>query len=752
MPLQDLINEIKGVVQEAKAASDAGESSFFSNVLGRQIEKPQEQEQVQQHYQPTLYKPVWDTNAEPLSDQSNEKKEEPSVVAEGNKPLSPEEWEQDQARLEQEAIKQHEQSLQPAFESGPVDTGVDEGFTYDPYYNYTVNLGSLIPDRKENVDTGVDEGFTYNPYYNYKINPSGAVDLLGDVLSTQNERRRSREREQYREENPMDENAMVNGLTSDEYKQKYLDLWNSQGGLEKDYVNGLTRLGIALSEIDPQTRLMASEINPDITVQPTVSTAEALRNIENALGVMSDDSYDDGTLRAENVKSKYMPGWQYKQYVNAGFGGRPIEDIDDNATYNKLDEMREYNFIPYIEDEEQKTAWDATQIADDITKAYNLFGDTRSRVAGDFTNINYGDQAINREQFYDELQKWWNNAKASEGSIPNLEYKQIDGSDVSLAPDQVQDLLTQLKNGTADIDYAHIGPFNFGKEASDNRKEITDMIADGDIRAIFSDLPGYTADLLFGSAPLFFAPTAWPQAISNAVSAAQGLDPRQYDRLSGTYSRYAGLGDVPDNPDEEREDYSSGERYLANILLSGLVPATERIAGGIGGSGGFIGRPIQEYMKKNKAPGWARAAFDVGGEGLEEVVASAWENYQTSGWDNWFANPIYETDENGNIKIDPVTGEPIEKYDTSGHSIQDPNTSTLDRIANFISQAPENFLGGALLGGMLQAPRILSDRLNNTGYFEDQNNRYRYRVGGPDDDYIEMTPDMIGTYNKRREE
>jgi len=256
-----------------------------------------------------------------------------------------------------------------------------------------------------------------------------------------------------------------------------------------------------------------------------------------------------------------------------------------------------------------------------------------------------------------------------------------------------------------------------------------------------------TADLLLGSAPLFFKSTAWPMAASNAVTAAQGLDPRHYDPINGTYMRLAGK-----DPDTG-EDLMNGERYLSNIILSGLVPATEHIAGFIGGSGGVLGKPLQNLLQKRGAPGSIRAGVDILGEGAEEVVANLWENYQMQGLKNWFADNLYQKDEEGNVVVDPITKEPLVKLDTSGHEMYDPNTAPVKRFLNALAEVPENLIAGSYLGGGLGAPKYLGQALTHTGYFDPKNRGYRSVEGDEDriENIIQLGPEDIGTYGERRQ-
>lgn len=621
------------------------------------------------------------------------------------------------------------------------------------------------------------------------------------------------------------------GLTTGEDLDAYNKFFEERGGFEEGYVpgindvlSGITNLALTNSAID---RGEMYEIDPS-------------GDILSGLDKMSKENFDDGTMRRDSVKAKYMDLPTYKAYVEAGFGGRSLDELNklpEGTVFNKLDEAQNYGFRPYIEDESQFANWMATQAGDDTTKAFNILSDARDLMTDASIKFN-GDQ-YSRDDFYNniadyfkdidnligddkiemydvndpnadpendmpmtiwwsfpgtditvpsdqELQyQWsndgdilyvwlpghedqaveyygiedyeenlpqWNTYRSEEGDpihkywhLPKLEYTQQDGKQVSLPYDSVEEITQSMANGTADMDW---GPFNIAKDAND-RKGFGDMFTTGD----FSDIVPNMVDLTTGSAPLFSPYTAWPMAISNAVTATQGLDPRLYDEKTNTFRRLS--------------DDMNGEKYLSNIALSGLVPATERVAGVIGGSGGLLGKPIQAALKKVGAPAIARSAVDVLGEGAEESVASTWEDYQVNGLNNWFANPLYETDEYGNIitEYDPVTKQdkPKIKYDNSGHEMRDSSTPVNERFGNWLDQQLDNVLAGTALGLGIGGPRIASDAITGSGYYgesrerkmlrdlEKMNNLPRFREAKKGNARVTITPEDIGTYGKRDE-
>lgn len=594
-------------------------------------------------------------------------------------------------------------------------------------------------------------------------------------------------RSQKREEYGMPDNISI---TDGDDLDKYRSIYDSEGGVDTGYVSGAT---------DILNNIGGLVLNSPTYDRGEISDSDAMDNILSGLDKVANETIDDGTLRNENIRSKYMTGSQYKKYVENGLGGRAADDIDNNAVYNKVNEARNYGFKPYVEDLGQYSLWSASQLGDDTTKAFNVFRDIRKNATQ--PTVNYNGQNINVEDLHtmandyidnDNVEKgikWifpndnggvdevvsspneineftnnysnyvtrsndggidlvlpesgyyhhflnneefsnWMNGKPYEDSLigNNLVYRQPDGTQVNLSPEEVLTLESSIANGTANIDY---GPLNIAKD-NDYRKDFGQMLSTMD----FSDLLPNTVDLLTGSAPLFFKTTAWPMSIGNAVTASQGLDPQLYDAWNDTYGKLS--------------DDMTGEKYLSNMILSGLVPATEHVAGVIGGSGGVLGKPIQKFLSDRGAPPLLRYGLDMAGEGAEEDVAQLWEDYQRFGHKGWFADPLYETDEDGNIVTyyDVATGEtkPLEKQDAWGHQVRDENTPWQNRIMNALEQMPENFIAGAYLGGGLGVPKVIGDRITENGYYSPEERLKRRQPGY---NIMQLGPEHIGTYGQQ---
>lgn len=221
----------------------------------------------------------------------------------------------------------------------------------------------------------------------------------------------------------------------------------------------------------------------------------------------------------------------------------------------------------------------------------------------------------------------------------------------------------------------------------------------------FEDAVNNVTDWTLGSIPIS-SPGAipWVGSASQALPSLAGVNGSSYDPLTGSYrmtSEDPYLGRL-----DENGRLQTGSS-LWNGLMTAATPLTEMIAGPVGVdpfwgrmSEGFIDNALKSPVSKflaNKAAGAV-------GEGLEEVVGNFFEDYNNYGSRGMFADPIYQTDEDGNVIVDPETGEPKVAFDqASYHELRDESTPLSRRVANFLDldnggQDPINsFLGGALV-------------------------------------------------------
>lgn len=583
-----------------------------------------------------------------------------------------------------------------------------------------------------------------------KIDPNQAP-IIGQ---TDKDKALKSEKEQYRKDNPMPEGAIKNGVTSQEWIDRYYDYY---GDLDDSYK----------SAIDYITSPVTEELQ----------TQGKMRNADTLLRKLADESIDDGTNTLENRKALYITVPEMIRQRKAGVPGRPIEELesmDQGAVINKLEEMNDYNYVPFIVDEAQRDLWNAQQVGNEGSKFFKRLATTRE----DWTDpiIDYNGQDLSYDQFYENASPYWMKAYkdaedgntrikwtidlgngefdevystsqpsidwltdedgyavlddngnymlymqwpdtgeayylteedldedgniigvSSEYDIDPLTYTQYDGTEISIPYDDVDRLLNNSETNEFNVDY---GPLNIAKPAA----ELSDLTEWN-----FADWIPSMIDITAGSAPLFMPQTAWPMAISNAISATQGLDANSWDSDTGTWRR---ISDAVD-PD----------KYGLNVLLSGLVPLTEKFAGNLGAGRGLLGKPIDAAFRKFDINPTLKYPVDwILGEGSEEGIAGAWEELQQTGFDEAFGNDLYETDENGNVVLDK-DGNPKILYDESGHQVKDVNTPLWDRIKNYISGVPENFVAGAALGTGLGLPGLGLDVKNNRGAIQEAKNR-----------------------------
>ena len=118
-------------------------------------------------------------------------------------------------------------------------------------------------------------------------------------------------------------------------------------------------------------------------------------------GAGAETAIDDGTsYDYGHMTSEWMTGPQYRKYVEMGMGGRDVDDIDPTQVYSKVDEAREYGFVPYMPNEttyNKLAAGDVARIPGEIgTRVANL----RTSLPLDYS-ITYGDDGttISGEEF-----------------------------------------------------------------------------------------------------------------------------------------------------------------------------------------------------------------------------------------------------------------------------------------------------------------------------------------------------------------
>lgn len=261
-------------------------------------------------------------------------------------------------------------------------------------------------------------------------------------------------------------------------------------------------------------------------------------------------------------------------------------------------------------------------------------------------------------------------------------------------------------------------------------------------------LPG-AFDMTMGSLPISFDQIAWPLSVSTALSKSlAGLEANGYDALTDSDMYISG------EIDEDTGKFTPSVRdidKLAGAVGNALVPATEGIAGNV--SGRSLIPALSGDIPMNPTIGQLLKAWFLGnfGEGIEEIPGNVVDEL-TMYADRAYGMPIDPesgmplmrrgapilgripgplvpvTDENGDyVFVDKDTGEPItEMYDSANHVYKDPNTSFVDRLANFYTDTDDiaNALaGGYSVGGMMSLPNLalVPQAVRNTAYRKKMN-------------------------------
>lgn len=273
-----------------------------------------------------------------------------------------------------------------------------------------------------------------------------------------------------------------------------------------------------------------------------------------------------------------------------------------------------------------------------------------------------------------------------------------------------------VEESGANVNYG-IGGFNVGGLFSPSyaNKGMVDYNNNGGIEKLNVADPswwltsglGSLTDMGLQSLPWFFAPTQLANMAAGTELSAAGVDPMAFN-ANGTYTP---VGDVATAP----------AAYLASAIGESTLGSI-----GAGGRGVFetIGSKIAPNAMRN--PVVNHFVTPAITEGLEEVTMNPFWEYAAQGPKGWYADDSY--DENG--------------YYTG----QNENTPMSKRISNMVSQAPEGFLGGALMGGPIGAVGGVRAKMNGTWADEVMNHKLGW---SEDEDTVRevFSPDVARIIN-----
>lgn len=514
--------------------------------------------------------------------------------------------------------------------------------------------------------------------------------------------------------------------------------------------------------------------------------------------LVQDRDYIDEGQSAASRQSPYMTGKQYKRYIEWGMGGRPVNEIVDDAIYSKQDEMDSYGFIPYIVDDKGLDNFHNTASMQAINNVYNDLANSRQALT-DYTvtidGIEHSGKDVDKN-----FGIWWNNISDLLKDESVYVEQPISEYDVPVTvgyytdPDTRENFrslkadlkIVQNEDGSvfvSDSDGIVGTGYYPSREAFDNSLEFK-FADDGDFIASYAHVPpaklddgtlvrGDTVLKVYGnlddyatydalgfnkpyvdnpfedgfvpwlydmftqSVPLFFNPTAAPQAAARFATNASGMKAGYDNYLTHTYSK------ISEDP--------SPDQAATNAIASLVMPLTERLWGPVGGraiskafnnifrdsgkiattADGKLAR--REYIRDPRLmPAGARHLWESLGEGAEEIPGNIVENLMSNAPSDFYADPVY-VDQNGNV-VSEDTPHAIKKTDASGNIVYDENTPPLKRLLNYLADIPLSVLGGILMGGGIAAPSAMASSSENAANWRQQlgnlipNNYYNEQI------------------------
>lgn len=495
----------------------------------------------------------------------------------------------------------------------------------------------------------------------------------------------------------------------------------------------------------------------------------------NGSGIVEEDDIDNG-VSADAREKLMMTGRQYLAYRDAGIPGRPVGEIDPDAIYSKQDEMEHYGFVPYITSDESLNSFHDDSASHAVNNVFNDLMNLR-RANTDYAINAGGESYSGKDfmdnylKWHKQIEQHdgdyaYNDEPTDEYSVPQTLVRNVGGREISMPGTPSIDIdkgtgaetwkfydasgneiegadwvfpstaarKSEVDTKFADDDdyicgYLDIPPLELDSgqkiradkagEIYDNRDAYSDYglfdIGKPAVEDPFEEggwLP-WIIDMALSSAPYFYLPASGAKAVADTASNYKGFQPGYQNYLDRSYRLLS-------------EDPTQMEQATAT-LGSAVMPITEQLWGGIGHN--LLGSPFKSIAKlfgaktTPKVLGSGKVVEDLSnpilriiddavGEGLEEIPGNAVEEFQQNGL-NWYGNPVYKTDDNGELLLDSK-GNPIPDIDTQGRANKNP--AGWESIGNYVESWPLAFTGGAILGGAHGAPmtaaRAASDAYN----------------------------------------
>ncbi len=306
----------------------------------------------------------------------------------------------EQEIMEANSIRQEQESLNPGFDSTwghslKQDSGYEPKDAVEAVSKPIGDLGLFFAKQAESIGGG-----------KYKNEP-GSFDLLAEtepytsVYDLDTSKEQNSYDQMFRALGYDPDDVTYSGIPGMGHRMDSDDLKNQSVPYDEVLMSTMSQLPIdqqyqasyQVNTSKPSKRYENPDDNGEEDYDPVLEVAT--RNI------------DDGTLHPENLTANAMTGDQYAKYVQAGMGGRPVDEIDPNATYSKMDEFKNYGFIPYMPDDEAYLKMVREEREADPTKAFNSIATARNNQDYDIT---IDGKTINGKDLYDNLWKFSNEA------------------------------------------------------------------------------------------------------------------------------------------------------------------------------------------------------------------------------------------------------------------------------------------------------------------------------------------------------
>lgn len=501
----------------------------------------------------------------------------------------------------------------------------------------------------------------------------------------------------------------------------------------------------------------------DIPYNDDVYYTDWWKAMSDAVGLNKEVMKDDGTLNPNALSSDTMTGEEYERLAILSGTGRPIEKIDPNGTYSKIQEMQDYGFVPYVRSPEDLSKMKLQWMSEIPTKAANELGRSRTSIF-DYT-IDTGDQNFSGNDFENNVTTYIDRMGALEKATQTEDGKSIftdkNGDHTGMTPYTYGAWQVTYEDGTVK-EHPH------GDYDALQRKDGTILVTFSDgSQALFDDENDFTTNLKgigYQVAEEGEEPIAWfPDLVLDSgqripyadVVALVNDDVNSEDRDSSISYDY-GFGDLGKPASHSKGLFFDGVPGLVNgtwdllaqsapyfTVPSGITLGLSRTASAINGrepkslradgTSRNLAEDVDdsEYLSlllANAAMpltefGWGRIGKAAAAPFTKTLTKYGLDQRALYPWYQWLTGTVGEGLEElpGNVVEDMTqngfrgtyanqvydeNGKAV--YDSAGRPVLDRDTSFWDRLNNWKDDAGEAFAGGAWLGALFGIPSLPS--------------------------------------------